>query len=243
MEKRYALFVSILVTIVVGGNYLFFVDIFPNREIVVIERVIDGDTVELEDGRKIRLLNINTPEKNEIGYDKALDFLKTFEGKTVELEIEGIEKYGRILGRLYYEGKYLNLEIVAGGFAHTFLVEENELNEFRKVEEEARKNGRGIWKKDEKYGCLNAEINKNEEYVILDNNCGNIEGWSIKDESTKSYYFKSIEGGKITLYSGSGVDNEEEIYWGREKVWNNDKDSIFIRNKEGGLVYYDSYGY
>ena len=45
----------------------------------MISRVIDGDTVELEDGRTIRLLNINTPEKGRPFSDEATDFLKEYE--------------------------------------------------------------------------------------------------------------------------------------------------------------------
>ena len=42
-------------------------------EKVAIKRAVDGDTVELEDGRKVRYLGIDTPEKGENFYDQARD--------------------------------------------------------------------------------------------------------------------------------------------------------------------------
>ena len=243
MEKRHAALISIIITLLVLGNFLFFADIFPDREKVIVERVIDGDTIELEDGRKIRLLNINSPEEGEEGFESAKEFLEHLEGKEVELDKEGVERYGRILGRIYYRKDYINLRLVENGLAHKYLVEEEEIKEFKKAEEKAKKDETGIWEKSLQYNCLEAEINKNEEFVVISNNCGNLEGWSIKDESTHSYTFSDISVKSFILYSGSGADTEDEIYWNRGKAWNNDKDSIFVRDKEGKLVYYNSYGY
>jgi micrococcal nuclease len=245
MEKRFALIISFLVTLLIGVNYFFlggFDDV--DRVIVILSRAVDGDTVELEDGRKVRLLNVNTPESGREGYEEAKDFLKLYENKSVELEVIGVGKYGRSLGRLFFEGNYINLEIVRRGLAHTYLVEDGELKEFRNVEEQARENEVGIWEKSQNYSCLNAEINKKEENVVIEDSCGvNIEGWSVKDESTKRYVFEEDAGEKFVLFSGDGLNNGDELYWGKGKVWNNDKDSIFIRDSDGFLVYYDSYGY
>jgi len=245
MEKRYALLIAFLVTLLIAGNYLFLNadEIFPEREIVVISRVIDGDTVELEDGRIIRLLNINTPEKGRTGSEEASNFLKQFENQAVELEITGVGRYGRILGRLYAK-KYLNLELVRLGLAHQYLGEEHEIGSFKKAEQEAREKELGIWEKSEHYGCLSVEINKKDEFVIIEDKCGvDFSSWTIKDESTKIYKFEEDWEGEISLYSGDGVDEEDELYWGRGDVWNDDKDSIFVRDEKGLLVYYDSYGY
>ena len=245
MKKRHAFLLSLLVTLLIAGNYLFLNadEIYPQREIVIIGRVIDGDTVELEDGRIIRLLNINTPERGRPGSEEASDFLREFENETVELEVEGVGRYGRILGRLY-SNTYLNLELVKLGLAHQYLGEENEINEFKKAEQEAREKELGIWEKSEYYGCLSVEINKYDEFVVVEEKCGiDFSSWTIKDESTKNYMFDTNWKGEIILYSGDGVDKDDELYWGRGKVWNDDKDSIFIRDEKGLLVYYDSYGY
>ena len=243
MEKKYALFIAFFITLVIAGNWLFFYDFSEfEREKVLISKVLDGDTVELEDGRRIRLLNINAEEKARAFGDEALNYLKEFENKEVELEKEGVDLYGRILGRIYFENDYLNLKLVEIGLAHKYLVDENELKEFERFEDKAREQEIGIWKKSEHYGCLSASINKKEEYVIIEDSCGlNFNVWTLKDESTKQYKFKDISFDSIKIYSEKGDDSQNELYWGRGKAWNDDKDAIFIRDSEGFLVYYDSY--
>tara|TARA_Y100000034_G_C6894063_1_gene411791 strand:+ start:1199 stop:1948 length:750 start_codon:yes stop_codon:yes gene_type:complete len=243
MDKKHALFIALSITLVIAGNWLFFQDFSEfEREKVIIQRVIDGDTVELEDGRVIRMLNINTEEKGRAWSSEATEYLRGYLNESVELEIEGVGKYGRILGRLYGE-EYINLELVMFGLAHVYLAEEDELKEFKKVEKESREGELGIWEKSEYWDCLNVEINKKDEVVVIEDECGvDFRGWTIKDESTKMYKFsRDFDGGK--LYSGKGDDLDGELYWGRGKVWNDDRDSIFIRDSSGFLVYYDSYGY
>jgi len=244
MKKKFAFFISFMVTLLVAGNYLFFYDFSSNKEIVIVSRVLDGDTIELDDGRKIRLLNVNTPEKGKAFFEQASNFLKTFENESIELEIEGVGKYGRILGRIYSENDYLNLKLVKLGLAHKYLVEEKEIKDFSEAEKNARNKELGIWKKSKNYGCLNVEINKYEEYLEIEDDCGiNFENWNIKDESTKSYTFEKISQNKFKLFSGKGEDKTGELYWGRKSIWNDEKDSIFIRDENGLLVYYDSYGW
>jgi len=241
MNKKASFILSLLLTALIAGNYIFFADSGVIREKVDITRVLDGDTVELSDGRKIRLLNINTPERGFAYSEVGKEFLSGFD--SVELETEGLDKYGRTLGRLYFQDEYLNLEIVKEGMAHSYLVSDSEDRLFENAEKFARENEKNIWKKSEFYGCIDVEINKYDEYLKIYDSCNlNLESWTIKDESTKSYKFKSDMGEKFTLYSAKGTDNEKEIHWGRENIWNDDHDEIFIRDSDGLLVYYYSYG-
>ena len=267
MDKKTALVISFLFTLLIVGNSLFFYDFDSGKEKVIIARVIDGDTVKLEDGRTVRLLNVNTPEKGEFMSKEGKKFLQGFENETVEMVSVGVGKYGRVLGKLY-SGEYLNLGLVKRGLAHVYMAEEEELKEFKKTERSARERGLGIWERSEYYGCLTVEINKYDEYVVLEIKCGDLNGWTLKDESTKRYVFDesaldkagiySEDGGgvysgddngagigldKVWIYSGEGLDGEGKLYWGQGNVWNNDKDSIFILDNNGKLVYYDSYGY
>lgn len=241
MNKKASFVLASLLTIILAGNYLFFSDQGIVRERVEISRVLDGDTVELADGRKIRLLNINTPEKGLSYSDLGKEYLSGF--SIVELESAGLDKYKRTLGRLYSDNLYINLEIVRQGYAHSYLVSENEENIFENAEDYARKNELNIWEKSEFYGCLEVEINKYDEYIEVEDLCDiNIIGWSVKDESTKSYEFYGDMGESFTLYSSKGADESEKLYWGRDKIWNDDHDEIFIRDSDGLLVYYSSYG-
>ncbi len=252
MERKNALILSLLITLVIATNVFLFSHITGSavngRETAVIARVIDGDTLETSDNRTIRLININTPERKEYGYEEAKNFLKSYENKTIELEIVGIDKYKRYLGRIYSDGDYLNLEIVKNGFANKYLVREDELKEFKKAEEEAIAKELGIWNKSDNYGCIKAEIDSKDEVVKIINSCSaiNINGWKLKDESRKIYEFGNVALGdnKIKLHTGLGVDNETDIFWQFEsEIWNNDRDSLYIRDNENKLAFYESYGY
>lgn len=65
-----------------------------------VTRVIDGDTVELRNGRGVRLLGIDTPEEGECGYDAATRHLERLVlGHRVRLvrATEDTDRYDRLL--------------------------------------------------------------------------------------------------------------------------------------------------
>ena len=248
MLKIRALILSFFVTIILFLGY-FYITGFSTQEQIrekgIISRVIDGDTLELNDGRTIRLLNINSPEKGTLGATLSRDYLKNFENKTIELEITGTDKYKRSLARIYTPD-YLNLELVRQGLASKFLVDESELKEFSKAEESAIKNSFGIWNKSPYLDCFDSKIDKINEMVIIENSCPELsmKEWTLKDESRKIYSFKNIMLGKIILHSGSGNDNSTDIFWqSSTNVWNNDRDSLYLFDSNGGITDYESYGY
>lgn len=78
-------------------NYYENKAVFPIS--AVVESVIDGDNLELENGLSVRLIGINTPERGKADFDKAKDSLdKLATGKKVYLEYDRYQddKYGRI---------------------------------------------------------------------------------------------------------------------------------------------------
>ncbi len=242
MEKRDALLFAFLITALVAGNYFFFASADVERESVKIVRVLDGDTVELDDGRKVRFANINTPEKKFAYSGLAKNYLEEFVGKEIEMENLGGDKYGRTLGKLFFGNEYLNLEIVRRGMAHAYLVFEDEERDFSRAEKQALDARLGIWRTSKNADCISATINKYEEYFVIYDSCDlNETGWTIKDESTKSYKVGNDFGEKLTVYSGEGADSKDTRYWKRKNVWNDDEDRIFIRDADGLLVFYDSY--
>jgi endonuclease YncB( thermonuclease family) len=244
MKKRYALFIALLVTLVFAGNFIFFSSVKTERETVIINRVLDGDTVKLEDGRTVRFLNINTPEKGTPGANEATMFLSQYINHTVELEPAGTEKYGRTLGRVYYGDAYLNWEIVRNGLGNVFLANENDLKSFHVAQEKAIDEGLGIWSHSPFYGCTKMTINIKDEFVDLDVVCNvSIEGWTLSDESTKKYVFAGTREKRIRIYSGYGQDSATEKFWNKGDVWNNDRDSAMLRDTKGLLVDFYSYGY
>ena len=248
MIKRYAIYLSFLITALILLNFFSFTAFSvkgQDREKAMISRIIDGDTLELSDGRIVRLLDINAPEKGTNGANLSAEFLRKFENKTVELEITGTDKYKRTLARIYAPD-YLNLKLVEQGLASKFLVEESELKEFSKAEESAIKNSLGIWSKSTFFGCFDFKIDKINEEVLIVNNCPEMEinGWILKDESRKTYPFGDILLGKIILHSLKGDNNLTDLFWqSGTDIWNNDRDSLYLFDSNGGMSGYESYGY
>ncbi|MBS3078536.1 thermonuclease family protein [Candidatus Pacearchaeota archaeon] len=69
-----------------------------------VTRIIDGDTFEMSNGKIIRLLCIDTPEKNQPKYEEAKQFLSDLIlNKEVRMEkgISDKDKYGRLLRYVY----------------------------------------------------------------------------------------------------------------------------------------------
>jgi len=253
MKKSFALLFALLITGFIAGNFYIFSNVVKTdsseikREKVTVARVIDGDTLELEDGRKVRLVNINSPEKGTFGSDLSFNFLKSFENQTVEIEAIGTDKYRRTLGRIYNQSLYLNLDIVKQGLASKFLVQESELGLFSAAEEEAVKNSLGIWKKSQYSDCFESKIDKNKEIVeLINSNCNsiNVNGWFLKDESRKTYKFGSISLGMVIVHSSEGPDNSTDLFWNsKTNVWNSDRDTLYLFDSGGNIVHHKSYGY
>jgi endonuclease YncB( thermonuclease family) len=247
MEKKYSLMLATLITLIIALDFYSIRAMYsPNhKELVKVIRAIDGDTFETEDGRIIRLLNINTPEKGEKGYKEASAFLKELENTTVGVELTGIDKYKRSLAKVY-SPDYINLKIIQKGLANKFLVDSEELKEFNDAENYAIKNSLGLWAKSDYFGCFDSEIKEKEETIILTNNCKilNIEGWRIKDEGRKVYKFQSLNLSIVKIHSEKGEDNATDIFMhSASPIWNNDRDTLYLFDKEGKLAYHETYGY
>lgn len=248
MDKKYAfLFALILAGLIISDLFIFtsFSVKENNRENVMIERVIDGDTLKLSDGRTIRLININSPEKGTPNANLSAIFLKSFENKSIDLEVTGTDRYNRVLARIYAP-EYLNLELVRQGLASKFLVQESELKIFSGAEESAIKNSLGIWRKSSFFGCFDSSIDQFKEEVVIKNRCPEIslQGWMLKDESRKIYSFENLSFEKITIHSGYGTDNVTDLFWGnKDNIWNDDRDSLYLFEPDGRIAHYETYGY
>ena len=126
-------------------------DVRPGDRFVVV-RVIDGDTVELKGGDILRLLAIDTPEKDDPYYEEARDFLAAMTlGKPARVAYgkRHRDRYGRLLGFLYVDGTMVNKAILANGLGYLYLFRENvglpEIAELLTVQKEAIAAGRGLW--------------------------------------------------------------------------------------------------
>ena len=126
-------------------------------EKTVVERVVDGDTIVISDGKRVRMIGINTPESvKEAGgieyYGKeASNYTKNkLEGNTVYLEkdVSDKDKYDRLLRYIYLkDGTFYNELIVKEGYAYASTyppdIKYNEI--IHEAEAYARSNNLGLW--------------------------------------------------------------------------------------------------
>lgn len=129
----------------------------------VVTRVIDGDTIDLDGGERIRLIGVETPEMGRSPRarvpgipdpfaEEATEFVRNVvQRRRVRLEYdrERFDVHGRTLAYVYLEdGTFVNAQIIRQGygFAYTRFPFAH-MDEFRALEREARENRRGLWAK------------------------------------------------------------------------------------------------
>lgn len=92
-------------------------------ERLTVTHVVDGDTVDVSDGSRIRLIGIDTPERGDCGYSEATRALEGLVlGKQITL-VPGAQsnsdRYGRLLRYLDLGSTDNNLEMIRAGYAIT----------------------------------------------------------------------------------------------------------------------------
>ncbi len=122
-----------------------------------VNRVIDGDTVVLTDGRRLRYIGIDTPELRhpnkkvrEMAEIAKQVNNKLVKGKelTLEYDVEKKDKYGRLLAYVYLkDGTFVNAELLKEGCALMMTIPPNVRHSdlFRKLQKEARESKCGLW--------------------------------------------------------------------------------------------------
>jgi micrococcal nuclease len=125
-----------------------------------ITRIVDGDTVDC-DAQRIRLLLIDTPERNQPPFGAqaaaALEQLMPV-GSTVRLEydVRRTDRYGRTLAYLYTEGGvFVNEALVRAGYAVPVVYPPNvrHVERIRAAAEQAKAARAGLWSVDG-FACL-----------------------------------------------------------------------------------------
>jgi endonuclease YncB( thermonuclease family) len=87
-----------------------------------VVKITDGDTVHVLDQsktkHKIRLGGIDAPEnKQAYGQKSKQNLSKLVAGKNIEVEYNKRDRYGRIIGKLIYQGQDVNLLQIKHGYA------------------------------------------------------------------------------------------------------------------------------
>ena len=119
-----------------------------------VARVIDGDTIDLESGERVRYLMIDTPEsttETECFGPEAKQLNEMLvDGQEVSLtyDAECMDDYGRLLAYVELSGQVINEVIVERGFACVLHIPPNGddvVDEYEALETEARMLEKGLW--------------------------------------------------------------------------------------------------
>ena len=234
MDRGKQIFLLILLILALFTvNYRFLNEgieaFFDESKFVIVERVIDGDTI-VSQGESIRLLGINSPERGEDYYEEAKEFLESLIlNQTVKLELEGVDKYNRKLAYVFLNGENINIKLVEEGFANYYFYSGNEKygEELILAWENCMVNGKNLCQKSE-HVCANC-ISIDSKIIM--NNCSfdcYIEDWKMLGEGRKEFVFSE----KI-LKSGEEMEFELDL--------SNSGGSLFLRDSEGKLVLFQSY--
>lgn len=125
-----------------------------------VTHVVDGDTIEISTGQKVRYIGIDTPELHKPetpvqcyaieARNKNRDLV---EGKKVKLikDVSEVDKYGRLLRYVYAQDKngeiFVNDYLVKEGYANASAyppdVQYND--QFKDSERQAREANKGLW--------------------------------------------------------------------------------------------------
>jgi len=204
------------------------IDLTKNFDGVEIKciRVIDGDTIEIEDETgikyKVRYIGIDTPEVNEDYGDIATEKNKELvEGKIVKLEkdVSSTDKYGRILAYVYMEDIFINAYLVQEGYAQisTYPPDVKYVDYFLELQQEAKENNKGLWsigivEEEKEQEKIQEQPQKQEEEVIVEEPA---KEEPIKEEPKQAQYCGSINS-DVYHYPSCGSAkriNQENLIW------------------------------
>ena len=159
-KKHIKSFIIILTALFI--SYYYRVNLKNSENKLIVSKVIDGDTVELNTGQRLRYIGIDTPEIN-FGKDpecfaiQAKEFNKKLvENKKIDIEkdVSEKDKFGRLLRYVYVENDsttsaiFVNEYLVRQGYAivSTYPPDIAHIEDLLTAQQEARENNRGMWK-------------------------------------------------------------------------------------------------
>lgn len=121
-----------------------------SHEEIIVSKIIDGDTFELSDGSRVRLIGVDTPEIDRPYYDRAVAQAESLLlGKRIkyETDVETRDRYGRSLWYVFADSVFVNDAMIRNGMGRVYLFESNLKYAERLIEsqKQARRESRGIW--------------------------------------------------------------------------------------------------
>ena len=230
------------------------------EEFARVEKVYDGDTILLQDGRKVRYLGINTPEYQEPFYLKAKRFNeKLVLGRAVRLEFdeERSDRYGRLLAYVYVDDQLVNGKLVEAGLAHVFFIgssrKHNDL--LLQLQAEAKRRRAGMWSaragvKELRITNVHlADPGQSDPYAPyvrianLSDGPVSLGGYKLSNERGDQYVFPEVilDPGRTVIVASSAGDGRGEgqtiIHWPDQKsIWDPREDTAFLFDPSGALT-------
>lgn len=128
----------------------------PKEGLYRVKRVVDGDTILLGNGERVRYIGIDTPETKhpykpvERFGEEAYRYNKELVGQKwvrLEFDVEQRDRYNRLLAYVYVGETFVNAKLVEGGYAQVYTIPPNVKHQelFLRLQRKARKNNRGLW--------------------------------------------------------------------------------------------------
>ncbi len=235
------------------------------QESARVKQVYDGDTILLEDGRKVRYLGINAPEYREPFYLKAKRFNESLVlNREIRLEFdqERADAYGRLLAYVYVGDQLVNARIVHEGLAHAFFIGPVRKHDalFLETQEQARRRRAGIWSSggDKKTVKITSVYRADPDqpdgpasYVRIANLSSKevrLAGYTLSNESGQRYVFPDVtieDPGYTLIVSGATGGNgksgntQRTVHW-PGMAWDRE-DTAYLIDRSGAIV--DSFRY
>jgi micrococcal nuclease len=229
----------------------------------LVVRVVDGDTVVLNGGERVRLAQVNTPEIDEEYGPEARDFARTFAlDRRARIQGSKRDHYGRTVADVIVEGKSLAVELAARGLAHLYLIPPVDREQARRLlaaQQEARAARLGIWATSRYQGQFhitsfhanprgNDNFNLNGEYVrvaCVGTRPQSLKGYALSNRRGERYTFGDVvvpPGHTVMVHSGHGGDQidparQQKLFWRRSVgAWTNRGDTATLLDPQGQVV-------
>lgn len=234
--------------------------------------VVDGDTLRVDVGgvvETVRLIGINAPESGECLAEAAsrrLSELVADRTVTLDDEVSGRDRYGRLLRHVYVGEVLVNEVLVGEGLAVAHRTDTSRADVLAVAQQRAQEDRRGMWAAEACGPSSAAEIVIDEmqvdppgddsralvdEWVRFRNAADgavDLSGWMVKDESASHRYsfpsgFVLAPAATVTLRTGCGADSTTDLFWcvSGSAVWNNGGDTVFLLDPAGNVAVVLSY--